>query len=484
MADKGEGAQKAQNVRTRPRLTEGPVMGHLFRFIVPMTIGLSAMMATGLINSFWLGKLSTDAVAAVSFAFPVMFAVMSVSIGLSSGAIAAVSRAAASGDHERIRRLSTDAILLAISIVVVVSIAGVFLARPLFYAVGARDHILDLTTTFMQIWFVGNLFVVIPSLGNAMLRAVGEAVLPSLLMTLAAVANMILDPIFIFGWGPIPRLEVAGAAIATVLANAIAAAAVMWVVIFKDKIVAFSLPSREVLIQHWKEILHVGLPAMGSNAVNPVALVLVTAALARFGTDVVAGYGAAGRIEAFAILPLFALSAAIGPMTGQNRARGFPERVRESFRASFVLCVGWSLLMAVVLAVIAPFAPAAFLPDADAQAAMRLYLWIVPISVWGYGIVMAASAGFNGMSKPVPGLAMTIARSLVLMVGLAWLGGFFWRETGVFVGIAVANVISGAAVAFWTLTHALPKGTHEAPTPTPIAATPEPVILDAAATEH
>jgi Na+-driven multidrug efflux pump len=277
---------------------------------------------------------------------------------------------------------------------------------------------------------------------------------------------------------------VAGAAIATVLANAIAAAAVMWVVIFKDKIVAFSLPARDVLLQHWKEILHVGLPAMGSNAVNPVALIFVIAALAQFGTDVVAGYGAAGRIEAFAILPLFALSAAIGPMTGQNRARGFPDRVRESFRASFVLCVGWSLVMAVVLAVIAPFAAPTFLPDPDAQAAMRHYLWIVPISVWGYGIVIAASAGFNGMSKPVPGLAMTIGRSLVLMVGLAWLGGWFWRETGVFIGIAVANLISGGVVAFWTLTHALPKGAHEAPTPTPIPATPEPVILDAAATEH
>lgn len=481
MTQKGSQAGSAGG-RPRRNLTEGSVLGHLLRFIVPMSIGLSAMMATSLINAFWLGRLSTDAVAAVSFAFPVMFAVMSVSIGLASGAVAAVSRVAASGDQERIRRLSADAILLAISIVIVVSIVGVFLARPLFYALGARDHILDLTTVFMQIWFVGNLFVVIPSLGNAMLRAVGEAVLPSLLMTLAAVANMILDPIFIFGLGPVPRLEVAGAAIATVLANAIAAIAVMWVVIFREKIIAFSLPPREVLIRHWKEILHVGLPAMGSNMVNPISLALVVASLARFGTDAVAGYGAAARVESFAILPLFALSAAIGPMTGQNRARGFPERVRESFRASFSLCIGWSLALAVVLAALAPLVAPAFLPDPDAQAAMRAYLWIVPISTWGYGMVIAAAAGFNGMSKPVPGLAMTIGRSVGLMIGLVWLGGALWGPNGAFAGLAAANVISGIAVGFWTLSHALPKGARPAPTPAP--ATPEPAILDAAATEH
>ncbi len=470
--------------RARRSLTEGSVLGHLFRFIVPMSIGLSAMMATALINAFWLGRLSTDAVAAVTFAFPVMFAVMSVSIGLASGAVAAVSRVAASGDHERVRRLAADAMLLAVVIVIAVSIAGAFLARPMFHALGARDHILDLSTVFMQIWFAGNLFVVIPSLGNAMLRAVGEAVLPSLLMTLAAVANMILDPIFIFGWGPIPRLEVAGAAIATVLANAIAAAAVMWVVIFREKIIAFSLPPMKVLVRHWKEILHVGLPAMGSNMVNPVGLAIVVAGLARFGTDVVAGYGAAARVESFAILPLFALSAAIGPMTGQNKARGFPERVRESFRASFVICIGWSLALAVLLAALAPLVAPVFLPDADAQAAMRWYLWIVPISTWGYGIVIAAAAGFNGMSKPIPGLVMTIARSAGLMIGFAWIGGTLWGPNGAFAGLAAANVISGIVVGLWTLSHALPRGTHAAPTPVAVPAIPEPAILDAAATEH
>jgi Na+-driven multidrug efflux pump len=158
--------------------------------------------------------------------------------------------------------------------------------------------------------------------------------------------------------------------------------------------------------------------------------------------------------------------------------------VRESFRASFLICIGWSLALAVVLAALAPLIAPAFLPDAEAQAAMRWYLWIVPASTWGYGMIIAAAAGFNGMSKPIPGLAMTIGRSVGLMIGLVWLGGTLWGPNGAFAGLATANVISGVVVGFWTLTHALPKGARPAPTPTPVPATPEPAILDAAATEH
>jgi putative MATE family efflux protein len=450
---KGEG----RPARVRPRLTEGVILRHLLRFIVPMSLGLSAMMLNGLIDAFWLGRLSTDALAAVSFVFPIIFAVMSVSIGLSAGAVAAISRVAASGDSERVRRLAADAMLLGALLVVCVSIAGVLASRLIFATMGAEGAILDNAATFGRIWFVGNICVVVPALGNAMLRAVGEAVLPSLLMTLAAVVNMAIDPILIFGLGPAPRLEVAGAAIATVLANAVAAVAVIWVVVFRERIIAFSLPEREVMLRHWREILHVGLPAMGSNMLNPLALAFVVASLARFGPAVVAGYGAAARVETFSVIPLLALSAAMGPMTGQNNAAGRIDRVRESFRSAFRICAAWAVGVAVILALAAPLLATAFSTNPETQAAMRSYLWITPISVWGYGFVIAAAAGFNGISKPAPGLAMTFGRSVVLLASFAWIGGTLFGPLGAFAGVAAANVVAGLAASGWTLLRAFPR---------------------------
>src|SRR5262249_26454303 len=153
----------------------------------------------------------------------------------------------------------------------------------------------------------------------------------------AALVNAVLDPIFIFGWGPIPRLEVTGAACATVLANIVAATAVMWVVVAREKLLALEPVSWPVLRHHSQEILKVGVPAMISNMLNPLALTVVVASLARFGPDVVAGYGAATRIEGVAVIPLFALSAAMGPVAGQNNGAKRPDRVREAFRSAFMI---------------------------------------------------------------------------------------------------------------------------------------------------
>jgi len=453
MTDRGASAGAGRPRRT---LTEGSVFQHLLRFVVPMSLALSAMMMVGLIDAFWLGRLSTDALAAVSFAFPIMFAVMSISIGLSAGTVAAISRVAGAGDPERLRRLAADAVVISIAIVIVVSVLGVFASHTIFVVMGARGRILELATVYAQIWFLGNVFVVVPSVANGMLRAVGEAVLPSVMMTTSAVVNMILDPVFIFGLGPVPRLEVAGAAVATVLANAVAACAVMWLVIFREKLLAFETPRRAVLMRHAREILQVGLPAMGSNMVNPLALAIVVSSLARFGPATVAGYGAAARVEAFSIIPLFALSAAIGPLTGQNGGAGRLDRVRESFRVSFTMVLGWSVALAAALVVIAPLLAPAFSDDPDAQAAMRHYLWITPASSWGYGFVICAAAGFNGLSRPIPGLVMTFFRSVLLLTSLTWIGGSLWGPVGAYFGVAAANVIGGVVVAGWVLFAAYP----------------------------
>jgi putative MATE family efflux protein len=463
----GEGDRPTSpNGRARRSLTEGSVFGHLLRFILPMSVALGTMMAVGLINAFWLGKLSTDALAAISFAIPIMFLVMSVSIGLGAGTVAALSRVAASGDYDRIQRMAADAIILSTALVIVVSIIGALAARPIFSLVGAEGRVLDLVTEFAVIWFLGNVFVVVPIVANAMLRAVGEAVLPSLLMSIAAIVNAVLDPIFIFGWGPVPRLEVAGAAWATVLANVVAASAVMWVVIVRERLLSLKPRSWPVLLRHSREILKVGVPAMASNMLNPLALTLVVASLARFGTEVVAGYGAAARIESFAVIPLFALSAAIGPVAGQNNGAQRPDRVREAFRSSFLIALGWSLALAGVLAVAAPFVAPLFTKDAGAQDALRSYLWITPISVWGYGFVIVAAAGFNGVSRPAPALAMTFLRSIVLVATGAWVGGTIGGPAGAFVGVAAANVIAGVLAGTWTMVRAFPR--------------PTPALLDAA----
>lgn len=435
-------------------LTEGPVFGHLMRLLGPMCLGIFASMTTGLVDAFWLGRLNPEnpeELAAVSFVFPVTMAVFSIAIGLGAGTASVVARAAGGGDRERVRRLTTDALVLTLIIVLAVSALGLATIEPLFTAMGASEALMVHIRDYMRIWYLGIVFIVAPLMANNVLRALGDAIAPSIIMVSIAVVNLILDPLLIFGIGPFPRLEVSGAALATLIANLIAFVASAFLIAGREKLIAFSRASWAQIRASWREVARVGIPAAGSNAINPMAMTFVIASVARFGSDTVAGFGAATRVEAMAIIPMFALSASIGPVTGQNSGAGLNDRVREAFVESFKIAAVWGVAIAGVLMLARGFIAEAFTDNEAAQAATRLYLLIVPLSAIGYGVIMAASAGFNGLGKPLPGLTMTVCRALLLLAPAAWIGGNVGGLKGALIGIAIANVISGALAVSWVL---------------------------------
>lgn len=445
--------------KTKPKtlLTEGPIGGHIVRMVWPMTLGISASFTVGIVDAFWLGKLSEAALAAAGIAVTINFTVFAVAIGLSSGTVAALSRVVGQGDRVQLRRITTHALILGVLVCALVSMAGVALTPVLAALLGAKDQVHALAVTYLRISFWGLTLMVGPVIFNGILRSLGNSILPSALMISVSVINLLLDPMLIFGWGPFPRMQMAGAAAATVIANALAMAAFFLVMVRREQLIDFARPRWADITSSWLAIAKVGLPAAFSTGVNPFAMNFVVASLARFDTNgdtsVLAAFTAASRIEVLGVIPLFALSASMAPLTGQNAGAGLHHRVREAFRLGFVFCVGWSVLVALVMALYGGAFSAAIIGDNDqAQALARLYLWITPITLWGYGVVMAASAGFNGLSRPMPALIMTVVRSLVLLAPLVWLGTWLTdAPTGAFVGIAVTNVVGGLAVAYWTL---------------------------------
>jgi hypothetical protein len=155
-------------------------------------------------------------------------------------------------------------------------------------------------------------------INNSVLRASGNAKTPAMIMTVAAVLNIILDPILIFGLFGMPRLEVEGAAIATVLSNALTMVASILAIVFQEKLVSFRHLWPGTIIDSWRRILHVGLPSMASSLIAPMTTAFITYQVAQFGQEAVAGFGVASRIEGVSLMALMALSAAVTPVVGQN----------------------------------------------------------------------------------------------------------------------------------------------------------------------
>lgn len=459
--------------RSARDLTRGDVFKHIIRMVAPMSFGIVAMMLVGVIDSYWVGKLGTAQQAAVQFVFPVTMLVMSVAIGLGAGAVSVVARAAGRGDGERTRRVATDAVTLSFLIVACVSAIGIALIGPLFRAMGATEEMMPHVRDYMTIWFAGIVFVVGPMVASNILRALGDAILPSAIMILAAIINMGLTPVFIFGWGPIPELAVQGAAVSSLISNFVVFLIAIALLVFRENLLDLSWPGFHEILWNWREIARIGAPAAGSNMIGPASNAIVLASVARFGEAAVAGFGVAMRVEAFFIIPLFALSGTIGPITGQNGGAGHTDRVREAFFKSFVFCLAWGSAMAVVLFFLGEHLAPLFLPSEDGRQIAETFWDIAPFAVFGYGVAMAAAAGFNGLGRPLYGVAVNAARGFLLIAPLAWLGGTLGGATGAIWGVFAANLIIGVAAAIYVIKFAPLTAEDGQRRPAPKAAAPK-----------
>lgn len=434
--------------RTKGQLTEGSVAGHLVKLTVPMIWGVFAVIAFNLVDTYFVGQLGTSELAAMSFTFPVVMTLGNLALGLGIGASSVIARAIGQGDRQQVRRLTTDSLTLSLLIVGIFIILGLATIDPLFSALGAGPEILPLVRNYMSIWYPGMIFLVIPMVGNSAIRATGNTTTTSVIMTVAAVTNIVLDPLFIFGMFGFPRLELQGAAIATVLGRATTLVASLFV-LHRQQMLCFNLPKPTELLNSWRNILYIGLPAGATNMITPISIGLITSLLAFYGPETVAGFGIASRVESFSLIVLMALSASIGPFVGQNWGAQQYDRVRESLRMSFLFCLFWGMLAAAVLAPTSGAIASVFDPNPEVVAIASQYLIIVPISYAGAGGILIASATFNALGKPLPSVIMTLTRTLILYVPLAYLGSKLLGVSGIFAAACFANLAVGIGAYLW-----------------------------------
>jgi putative MATE family efflux protein len=430
------------------RFTEGPVERALARTTLQMLLGILAMVAFNLVDTFFVGQLGKLELAAMAFTFPVVTVFGGLALGLGQGASAVISRALGEGDRGRVRRLTTDALLLSVAVVTVLVVAGLATIGPLFRAMGASDELLPLITEYMRIWYVGMPFVVIPMVGNNAIRATGDARTPATIMLVVVLVNAVLDPLLIFGLGPFPRMELAGAALTTVFARAAALAASMWVLAVRDRLVSGRLASLAVTLDSWRRILRIGLPDAGTRVILPVGAGAVTRLVAGFGEEAVAAFGVASRLDIFALAMVMALSSMLGPFVGQNHGAGLHARVRRGVRSSQLFAMGWGLLTLILLFALARPLGGLFNEDPEVVEHIVLYLRIVPFSYGLVGVLMVSNTSLNVLERPLHAAGLTIMQMFGLYVPLALLGARLLGLQGVFGAALAANTIAGIAAFF------------------------------------
>ena len=430
------------------KLTQESVPATLAKLTAPLVIGVLTVISVSFADAYFIGKLGDAPLAAISFCFPIMLAVTSLAIGLGAGVSSVVARAIGEENRNKVRRLSTDGLVISVLIGLALSTAGIIFARPLFSLLGADDTTLPLAVAYMRIWFLGAILLVVPIVGNNIIRSGGDTLYPALIMAFVAVTNIALDPVLIFGLGPFPDLEIQGAAIASVISRAASLFAALGILHFRERVIDWSPPPLGETLSNWSQIVKIGAPAAVSNMINPLGLSVITGFLGHISQDAVAAFGAATRVQALAAVPLLAMSGSISPYIGQNWGAGATRRVHAGMMTAGSWVLVYSLAAAALLYFLA--APIAGL-FTDTQSIMSLaatYLQIVPVSLFGYGWVVIAVSACNARGKPLAGTVTAFVRMGVVAVPAAWIFAQQDWTVGVYLSVALGNV-AGGLLAIW-----------------------------------
>lgn len=432
-----------------PDLTSGKVSKTILAMTLPMMVGMIGIVIFNLVDTFFIGKLSTTALAAMSFTLPVVMLQGAISMGLGVGVAAVVSKAIGQKDHSRVKRLTTDALILSVLLVVTTIIIGLLTIDPLFSFLGANSEQLVLIKEYMTIWYIGVPFVVIPMVGNNAIRATGNTTIPSVIMLVAVFVNIILDPILIFGYGPFPRMELAGAALATLIARMTTLTISLLFLHFKFQMLSFRIPTFKELVISWKEILYVSVPAALTQVLLPLSMGFLTRLVSEYGENAVAAVGVANRIEMFALSPIMALGAVIIPFTGQNLGAKKRDRITKGLTYSSKLSFYLGLFLIVLFTFFSTGIAKVFNPNMEVVTYTSLYLMIVSLGYAFQSMNRLSSSTFSALNLPLHAAGVNFLRLILLFIPLSYMGSKYWGLPGIFAGIAIASFFSGIISLIW-----------------------------------
>ncbi|GAC30364.1 MATE efflux family protein [Glaciecola pallidula DSM 14239 = ACAM 615] len=437
------------NNTTHRDMLNGDIAQTLKSMTIPMIVGMLMLMTFSIVDTFFVSMLGTEQLAAISFTFPVTFTVISLNIGLGIGTSAIIGKYIGSGNAQHAKTLATGALMLSVLLVGIFAVIGILSIEFIFTLMGADESLMPFIKAYMVPWYLAGIFLAMPMVGNSVLRAFGDTKTPSIIMATGGAINVILDPILIFGWGPIPALGIQGAAIATAIAWAVCVVWILYLLAVKRQLI-------ESRILRWAEftiaakgVLKIGLPAAGANMLTPIAGGVLTAVVATYGTEAVAAWGVGNRLESIASILVLALSMSLPPFISQNYGANKLSRIKTAFHIAAKFVVVWQLVVFAALAICSSYIARIFAEEASVARDISLFLCIVPLGYGLQGIIILVNSSFNAMHKPMSALVLSILRLFAFYVPIASLGSYLNGLEGLFWGCVIANVLTSVLAYAW-----------------------------------
>ena len=417
----------------------------------PMILEMGVQNLAQILDTYWIGQLGSAALAAVTISITIRWVLNSLANGLGIGGMAVVARRIGAKDPAAAEHAVWQTILLGVTISLILSVTGMILARPLLVLLGADAEVLPLGLAYLRISFAGIFTLILVFAINAMLRGAGEAGMAMRVLFLTTGVTVVLEPILVRGWGPLPALGVAGSALAFVLGFGAGLALQLGILLSGRARIRIDLHSLRPDLPLMGRIIRISLPSTIQMTLRSSSRLIVVALVGAFGTYATAGYGVANRMLLIALIPCFGMGNSAGTLVGQNLGARQPGRAERSAWWVGIYSAGYMAVAALILTIFAPSLVGIFDATPEVVAigteCVRIVAWSMIASAGG--VVLAR--GFDGAGNTVPAMAINLltlwGMELPIAYGLAqWLG---FGVTGVWWGRAVANLANGLLFAIW-----------------------------------
>ena len=431
--------------------TKGSIRKAIFLLSVPMILEMCMESIFALVDIAFVSQISTNAVATIGLTESVITLVYAVAVGLSMAATAVVARRIGEKDTSGANKAAVQVIVLGILVSIIVSVFGILYPKEILGLMGGERDLIEEGYRYTQILFGGNITIVLLFLINAIFRGAGNASMAMWVLILSNGLNIMLDPIFIFGLGPIPEYGVAGAAIATTIGRGVAVVFQLFILFYGATRIKLAFKDIMINISVMWNLIKVSLGGIGQFIIGTSSWIFLMRIMSEFGSEVLAGYTISIRIMMFTMMPAWGMSNAAATLVGQNLGAKKPDRAETSvwktgkYNAWFMLIVSF-FYFAFAEVIVGWFSPQ---PEEIKYGALSLQIITAGYVFYAYG--MTITNAFNGAGDTKTPTVINFFCFWVLQLPFAYIAAIWldWGPTGVFWAITIAEVLIAIIAIFW-----------------------------------
>lgn len=431
------------------RLGTEPIVPLLFKLSVPSILSMFIQALYNVIDSIFVAKISEDALAALSLAFPIQLVLIAIAVGTGIGTSSLISRLLGEGNEKRASSVAEHVLFIAIFYGIFTGLAGFFVSDHLIKLFTDNALLIDYGARYIRIILIGSTALFIPMIANNILRGEGNTFIPMITMLIGSILNIILDPLLIFGYGFFPELGIEGAALATVLSRIISGSFILIILLKGNHQVKLNLRKFQFDGSIVQGIYAVGFPAMTMQILGSIMIAGFNAILAGYSATAIAALGIYFRLQSFVFMPVFGLNQGFIPIMGYNFGHNNPHRMKQTMKYGFIIAFVFTFLGFLLFQIFPEQLVKMFSDSPELLSTGIDALKTISLAFPIIGPAIIGSTTFQAIGKGLPSLMLSFSRQIILLLPLGFILAKIDGLQLIWYAFPISEIIAAIFMVIW-----------------------------------